>query len=588
MTSPSTNYLYDFLFAPVPSFRRFRDRRTLFWLLASLVLTISYPIVALQNMVGQDYWIHDDARQHIFWMAQFIDSELFQHDLIADYFRYIAPVGVKSLYYCLALLKIEPILISKIIPIFLTAATSFFAFVFSLQLLPIPFTGFIAAALLNQNLWSQDGLDSGTGRAFMIPIFLAFLWVLSKKSYWGTWLTIILLGLFYPTFVLMASGLLLCQLATIKAKRLKVNSDKRDRWLAVSGLIVAFLVLLPRLLITSEFEPVISLTQARQLPEFIAGGRASFFHDDNPWRFWFNASGTGIRLPSALIPELSYGAILLPFILRWRKKFALTNHVNKLFILNQLIIASFFLFFAAHLLAFKLYFPSRYTQHGLRFVIIFAASIAVTLLLEKIFSFWQHTSPPQFKTILTVTTLTLFLLIIGIYPFTNQWFPSLGYRLGDYPQLYKFLQATNKQTMVASLLPEASNIPSFAQRSVFVGEEYGIPYHLGYYTIFRQRVKDLITAHYSQDLDELKAFIQSSGVDFWLVSDSTFRPEYLQQNRWLQHFQPDTDNAIAILQTLETNSGKIALRQLQATCTVFTEQDLNLLDSNCLQRAEPD
>jgi hypothetical protein len=39
---------------------------------------------------------------------------------------------------------------------------------------------------------------------------------------------------------------------------------------------VAFLVLLPYALILSEFTPIISATQARILPDFEAGGGASF------------------------------------------------------------------------------------------------------------------------------------------------------------------------------------------------------------------------------------------------------------------------------------------------------------------------
>ncbi len=122
---------------------------------------------------------------------------------------------------------------------------------------------------------------------------------------------------------------------------------------------------------SSEFAPVITAAEARKLPEFATEGRASFFNDNDPWEFWFNASRSGIRLPSALMPPLVYAGFLLPILLRYPSQFPLSKQVSGgIILLPQLILASLAMFFAAHALLFKLHLPSRYTQHSLRIVMV--------------------------------------------------------------------------------------------------------------------------------------------------------------------------------------------------------------------------
>ena len=121
--------------------------------------------------IRDSYVIQDDARQHIFWMLRFQDPGLFPNDLIADYFQSVAPTGYKFLYWSFNQIGIEPIALSKIVPSFLGLALTSYCFALTLEILPLPFTGFVASLLLNQNLWLQDGLVSGTPKAFALPLF---------------------------------------------------------------------------------------------------------------------------------------------------------------------------------------------------------------------------------------------------------------------------------------------------------------------------------------------------------------------------------------------------------------------------------
>ena len=77
------------------------------------------------------------------------------------------------------------------------------------------------------------------------------------------------------------------------------------------------------------------------------------------------------------------------------------------------------------------------------------------------------------------------------YPALEDNFPNTQYRVGTATTLYEFFQKQPKDIMIASLSLEADNLPTFAQRSVLVSREYAIPYHMGFYRPFRQRVIDL-------------------------------------------------------------------------------------------------
>ncbi len=102
-----------------------------------------------------------------------------------------------------------------------------------------------------------------------------------------------------------------------------------------------------------------------------------------------------------------------------------------------------------------------------------------------------------------------------MYPSTLKSFPWTGYIVGGVPELYEFFQQQPQGIVIASLVDEVNNLPTFSKRSILVGSEYAIPYHQGYYhRKFRQRTIELIQAQYSQDLTDVQQLIQKYGIDF--------------------------------------------------------------------------
>ncbi len=573
--------IYEFLFATET---KIYTRRSLFWLSLGLLFSLAYSLLALRKAFDGDYVVQDDARQHVFWMSRFIDPQLFANDLIADYYQSIAPWGYKNLYRLVASLGIEPLVFNKFVPAIIGIVTTVYCFGVSLELLPIPFGAFVTTLIFNQNIWVQGGIISGTARDFVYPLFFIFIYYWLKRSLLGICITLVLVSWFYPSSILIFAGVLFLQLWRFDGYIPRLCRDKQVYLFSCVGLAVSLIVLLPYVLAVSEYGPTTTLEQARSLPEFMAGGRASFFDDDNPWEYWFNGSRTGIKLAPALVPQLAYFGLLLPFLIGFPKRFPLTRKINpKISYLRDLLIVSFGLFFTAHAVLFKLYLPSRYTSRSLKVTIALAAGIALMLILDAIKNWaidnqFQTKIKSRIKSVIALTSVAILFIALITFPIARSNFTNTGYHRGEHPQLYKFFGQQPKDITIASLTTETNLIPSFSKRSVLVAEEYAIPYHWGYYQPFRQRAVDLIEAQYSSDRQTVKEFIQRYGIDFWLIERSSFTPEYLEGNRWFSDRPSVTPQAIASLK-----QGKIsAIATLENTCSVFTDPRYIVLDTKCI------
>lgn len=554
----------------------------IFWFSLSLTFSIIYGILALQQAFSSEYVVQDDARQHVFWMQRFIDRELFPNDYIADYFQSVAPWGYTTLYQIFAKIGINPMVFNKIVPIFLGVITTVYCFGCTLQLFPVPAAGFLCSLLLTQSIWMKDDLISGTPRAFVYPLFVAFLYYFLRRSTLGTGIAIGILGLFYPHYVLVAAGTLILSLITLKNKRLQLSKNRQDYQLVGVGLVVAFVVLLPYVLEPSQFGPVISAAEAKLLPEFQPGGRSAFFHDDF-LNFLFDGRGSGI-LPSRL-PISTWTAIFLPALIHFPLRFPLVQEIQpKISLLPRILLSSLTLFIAAHAVLFKLHLPSRYTQHSLRIVMALAAGITLIILLDTVLkNFKTQPKSDKEKSVAKLSLGFAFLLalIILTYPSYLKKFPKSEYAIGRATALYEFFQQQPKDTLIASLAEEASNLPSFSQRSILVAREYAIPYHKGYYSnLFRPRTIEVIEAQYSSTLEPAQQLIAKYGIDFWLLDHLAFTPEYLTKNRWRRQFH----SAIQAGQRLE-NGETPALEKLINQCAVFQQEGFIILKAACITQA---
>lgn len=545
-----------------------------FWLGASLGFAALYSGLALRQAFDHPYIVQDDARQHIFWMARFQDPELFPNDWIANYFQSVAPIGYTWLYRMLAAMGITPFTLGKILPVILSFLTTGFCFGLALELLPIPLTGFITTLLLNQNLWMRDGYASATPRAFLYPIFVAFLYYLLRRSWLPCLLTIALQVLFYPTYGLVMAALLLLRLLNWQERQWT-----RDRWhyqIALSGIGLLGILLAGYALTTSQFGPTMTAQMAQTFPEFLSGGRASFFRSD-PIKFWLTGSRSGLWPRSLFTPLTLLLGVSLPGLLYLRRRSPILQRVRSLVLLPQLLLAGGVLFLLAHALLFKLHLPSRYSGYTFLLALVLATGIVMTVLIDHLL---RSLVSRRWGTIVGLGSTTLLAIALVGYPLTVRSFPITGYITGPAPALYQFFAQQPKDTMIASLAAEANNLPSLSQRSIWVGSEYAVPYHLGYYQRFRDRARQFIQAHYSSDLTTLKQFLHQHSIDFVLVETNAFQPDYIQNNSWIKQYQPAAGQALAQLQTKQP----IALAQTRKCCSVLDFEQFQVLDARCIEK----
>ncbi len=557
---------------------------TKFWFILTLTTIFIYGLLGWEQGLGE-YVVQDDARQHVFWMRRFLDETLFPNDLIADYFQSVAPLGYQFVYWLPSQFGIDPLDLHKILPIFIHLITAGFCFGVCLELLPIPFAAFSSAILLSQSIGlTSHTIISGTPRAFVYVLFLAFVYFLLKKRLLASLVTIALQGLFYPQIVLVSTVTLFLRLFYFKKGKLKIIQNPETRLFSFCGIGVAIVVMLPFALATNEFDPVITAEQARQLPEFFPDGRSEFFNPNDPGKFW-SVGRSGLNIATGLTPETNSLSLLLPLLIQFPNQFPLTKKINQnVLILLQVIGASIILFTTAHLFLFKIHLPSRYTQYTFEMVFSLGAALAITLLIDGSIqltqkSFWKG----LFKWIIP----SIIIIILGVpllfYPVYNSvrypdGFPTTAYTRAKQPELYQFLQQESKDTLVASLSGEADYIPTFAKRSVLFGFEYAIPYHWGYYKQIRQRILDLIRAQYSEQSELVTNFIKNYDIDLWLIDKNAFVAEYLTDD-WLQSYQP-TRQAQLKLQQGATPLMEELIKQKQ--CQRFANEDLVVLSTSCL------
>lgn len=558
-----------------------------FWFGLSLTVAVIYSYPELRQVLSNKYALHDDVRSHVFWMQRFLEPDLFPQDIIADYFQSVAPDGYTGLYRLMAI-GIDPLLFNKILPLFLALITTAYCFGVCMEIFPFPAAGFIATVFINQTLWTTPEVPSGTPRSFFYPLFLAFLYYLLRRSLIPCLGSLVLQGLFYPHCLLISAGVLILQLFRLDSWRLRLSRQRSDYLFCATGLGAIALMLLPLVLKVSEFGSVITAAEAKTLPIFQSSGRKPFFYD-NPVQFWFCAERSSIfpyEWCTHTPPLQVWAGLLLPLLLWFPTRFPQARLVSdKVAILPISLLASLGIFFAAHALLFKLHLPSRYTKHSLRILVAIAAGIALIIILDAVFS-WakqQARNQQRGRQFLALGLVGLLTGLIFLNPILLHKFSDSGYKQAKSPALYEFFAQQPKDSLIASLSSEANNIPTFSRRSVLASSEIHVPYHKGYSQQIEQRAVDLIRAQYSHDLVAIKQTIQKYGIDFLLLEQASFTPEYIERDSWLLGFQPAAAQAVENLK-----QGVPAVARLSEQCSVYKTKNFVVLQAECILKAKQD
>lgn len=208
----------------------------IFWFSLSLTFALIYSFLQLKQAFSSAYVVQDDARVYVSWMQRFLEPGLLPNDLLSDYFQSVTPSGFTAFYRLLAAIGIEPLLVSKLLPVLLMLLTTSYCFAVCMQILPIQAVGFITTLLFNQNLAMRDDLVSATPRAFLYLLLLAFLYYLLRRSLLPCLGAIALAGLFYPPLLFILAGILILRLWHWQGKLPRLSQNRQDYLFSMTGL----------------------------------------------------------------------------------------------------------------------------------------------------------------------------------------------------------------------------------------------------------------------------------------------------------------------------------------------------------------
>ncbi len=499
----------------------------------ALIYAAGCAVLALHQSLSSPYAFADDAREHVFWMARYLDPALFPRDPIADYFQSLAPRGYSTLYWVLAKAGIAPLLASKLIPSFLSLIAVGYFFGLAFRVLRSLAGATLTAMLFAQCLWLNSDLASATPRAFFYPLFVAFLYYEIRGSFAGMLGAIILEALFFPPAALLSLGVLFWDNWCWRKGSLTLRRRPRGYFLLGIASVLTLLCLAPYWHQTSAFGPLVTYAQARQMPEFGPEGRVPYFFP-SWWGRWIGGNGGIHNFPTR--PLWFLAAFLWPLLRRYPELFPLLRVIPRgARPIPQVAAASLSLFAAAHLLFFHLYLPNRYTTAVMRVVLTLLVGGVLIALIDGTLR-WLERSNPAWRRRVLPLMLVLIAAFLA-YPLIIPRFPSGGYLTGDDPSLYRFFRQQPASIRIASLADEANNLPLLCQRSIIIGAECAVPFHPQYYLPLRSRGLQIARAQDSADPAIVQKCVRDQQIDFWLLDRAAFSRRYWVKSRLLRQLR---------------------------------------------------
>lgn len=562
--------------------------------ITGLILALAYAALpsaeALNLAFAKPFTVQDDARQFLFWMQEWRDPTLFANDPIADYFRIVTPYGFKAMHWLLDLVGLAPFTANKLLPLPLFLATAYFSYRIAWTIYPVAAIS-IAASWLTCFFLSliDQSLLSAVPRAFAAPFFLWFLHALMHQRPWATAAACALQGLFYPLIALVSAGVLCLSILRWRNGRPALALQNSTLMPVIAGLIAIFCALLPYLLNTGGYGPILNGAEASREAALQAGGRSAFFLGGFIEMYLCGARagflpvewgcGEAFRLNLAFAPFLAgllfIFAVGVPLVLAIKALGRPSELDQRVSILFAVVLSGGLGYLTAHLLLFELHLPSRYTQHPLRATAWIAAALLAGPGLIKFGRAFARKGPLRSRLIyvITIAAATAFFVLplpLGPSPYAN-------YVTGKHPRLYAYLRTTPQNITVASLSIETDNIPSFTGRAVHSAREYAIPYATGYMAPLKQKIKMLIRAQYATDRVPLIRYIKRHRPFYILVDRSAFVPNAIRTAWWAADYP---DEANWVIDRLHSDTPYII--KMFSKCRVFASAPLILLDADCI------
>ncbi|MDR3605411.1 MAG: hypothetical protein P4L38_12335, partial [Syntrophaceae bacterium] len=496
------------------------------------------------DIFSNKYFVNDDVRQQIFWMERWRDPQLFQNDFLTNYAETYVPIGVKAIYRT-ASLWFDPLIFSNILTAILFALTAGLWFAWG-RVFGDNLTAFLVVVVYFLFTGFQYQMNGGLSRSFVFPLMILYLLLVSRGNLFYAGLVLFIQPFFNPYVFLLClfthSLIMLIKFGPALASRifpafsniLGITNPEEQQEQTAPQIIKELLVLNAPVFLAVAFTIVsvawyqsstghlISWREMVGKSEYSELGRyqlypaPSFFHElIRPWIFnlsfpyWGPIAGWIMAL--LVVGVFSYAALNYRPLIKWRG-------LNGLLLL---IPVSLLLYVLARLLLVKLFVPRRYIAYTLNLVYCIGFAVAIRVILEK----------------MKLSKLRLYALVIALLAFAcikGRHIEIFDYSGGS--NLYKFIQTTPKNALIAGWPEVMDNVMTFGERPAYVTYKLSHTWVEPYWSEVKRRTFDLFKAYYSSKPEEIRSFCKSNHIDYLIVRSEDFEPERLK--KFPPYFEP--------------------------------------------------
>ena len=532
--------------------------------LAALMVGFSGPLT-----------VQDDARQFVFWMAEWRDESFFRGDLVAEYWRSVSPWLFTAVYRAFDLVGIEPLTTARILPIILFPATGFFAFRFARAISDDPRVAALGALLLLLGLVSDDGVVSATPRAFAPLFFLIFLDGLARRLTLQVAIGLFCLAGVYPHLAIVGTTVLgIVFVDFTNGPRLKFA--KADLTLLAAGVVAAVAGVTPFLVESGQFGPTVTPETATQFATFGPGGRSSVFGPDGTIDF---ACGRRIGLFAGLpgcegfaspVFWLAIAAVAAPPALVF-VRYLRSNGRSGSPIPFAVVLAGFAWFAIAALVAFRLHLPNRFVVRAIPMMTQLCLGLLIGEFIRDRLA--AGSAGARAKSRVAITVGIVVLAVFGALVATQ----TLRYfKTWKRPSLAEAIASLPVGTVIAGFVSDTDYVPLLAKRRVLFSIELAVGYHLGYFRQIEARMQDMVEAELTPDVTVLADRLARNAVDVYLVEAGRVADRQSDENfaRILGDFVEQ--------KRAELGDAPTALSRLAPPCRQGTFDGIEVLDARCL------
>jgi MFS family permease len=520
-----------------------------------------------------------DARQQIYPFFRYADSSLFPNDYVADYYLDCLPIGFRALYTLSAPL-IDPGVSNWIVTyvmLLLTAAGLGVA----ANRLGGKAAAWGAMALVLGAILYIHRMTGGLPRAFGFPILA---WALAALSYGRTkWLAaLVWLGaLFYPVagvVVGMATALVLLVLpASNRGDARDWGLWRRLRFLSiVAG--VSVVLLLPTIVTSSKYAPVLTADDVTEYPEAGPGGRygsdsrapygsfvdnasraigRGFVGVGKPWvepvSEWVNADKPPKRRSSR--QQVILNLITMVTVIGWVLFAVASSAARRVLMIG---VAAFIGYTIARWVAPYLYLPTRYTNYPMPLLAVLMASTSVAgffCVSDKLG--WESSRVGTKAALRAGVTFVFCVFILVTIGGRGSAKAGSGVDTRNEP-LYDAIAELPVDAVVAGWPGTAiENVPYASRRTALVTLETHQAFHSQYAEVMRERMRALIDATLATSNEPLIRLRDEYGVTHMLVYLPHLRDGRLKYfkpfNQWVARAQRRRADKPLALQDLVNN-----------------------------------